>query len=90
MLSREGFLNDAFLRWFPYEPTPCQYALLQKVASFLTSDDGDILVVNGYAGMVAGGHYSFTASAPKEVAGTDTITGWLDSFGFLSGSDVAT
>lgn len=50
MLSREGFLNDAFLRWFPYEPTPCQYALLSKVASFLSSDDGDILVVNGYAG----------------------------------------
>ena len=50
MLSREEFLNDAFLRWFPYEPTPCQYALMQKVASFLTSDDGDILVVNGYAG----------------------------------------
>ena len=50
MLSREGFLRDAFLRWFPYEPTPCQYALLEKVASFLTSDDGDILVVNGYAG----------------------------------------
>lgn len=50
MLSREGFLNDAFLRWFPYEPTPCQYALMQKVAAFLTSDDGDILVVNGYAG----------------------------------------
>lgn len=50
MHSREGFLNDAFLRWFPYEPTPCQYALLSKVASFLTSDDGDILVVNGYAG----------------------------------------
>ncbi|MBR4734793.1 MAG: AAA family ATPase [Bacteroidales bacterium] len=50
MLSREGFLSDAFLRWFPYEPTPCQYALLGKVASFLTSDDGDILVVNGYAG----------------------------------------
>ena len=50
MLSREGFLTDAFLRWFPYEPTPCQYALLQKVASFLSSDEGDILVVNGYAG----------------------------------------
>ena len=50
MFSREGFLNDAFLRWFPYEPTPCQYSLLSKVASFLTSDDGDILVVNGYAG----------------------------------------
>ncbi len=50
MLSREGFLYDKFLRWFPYEPTPCQYNLLRKVASFLTSDDGDILVVNGYAG----------------------------------------
>ena len=50
MLSREGFLNEEFLRWFPYEPTPCQYALLSKVASFLSSDDGDILVVNGYAG----------------------------------------
>ena len=50
MLSREGFLNEKFLRWFPYEPTPCQYALLSKVASFITSDDGDILVVNGYAG----------------------------------------
>lgn len=50
MQSREGFLQDAFLRWFPYEPTPCQYALLRKVASFLTSDEGDILVVNGYAG----------------------------------------
>ena len=35
MLSREGFLNDAFLRWFPYEPTPCQYALLQKVAKYV-------------------------------------------------------
>ena len=50
MLSREGFLYDSFLRRFPYEPTPCQYSLLHKVASFLTGDDGDILVVNGYAG----------------------------------------
>ena len=50
MLSREGFLYDSFLRRFPYEPTPCQYGLLHKVASFLTGDDGDILVVNGYAG----------------------------------------
>lgn len=50
MLSREGFLYDCFLRRFPYEPTPCQYSLLHQVASFLTGDDGDILVVNGYAG----------------------------------------
>ena len=50
MGSRQGFLKDAFLRRFPYEPTPCQYSLLDKVADFLTSDEGDILVVNGYAG----------------------------------------
>ena len=50
MPSRDAFLYDAFLRRFPYEPTPCQYTLLRKTAAFLTSDDGDILVVNGYAG----------------------------------------
>jgi len=41
---------DAFMRGFPYDPTPCQERLLRSVASFLSSDDGDILVVNGYAG----------------------------------------
>ena len=50
MTSRAGFLYDCFLRRFPYEPTPCQDTLLQAVAAFLTADDGDILVVNGYAG----------------------------------------
>lgn len=43
-------MTEYFLRRFPYEPTPCQYKLLHKVADFLTGDDGDILVVNGYAG----------------------------------------
>lgn len=43
-------MTEYFLRHFPYEPTPCQYKLLHKVADFLTGDDGDILVVNGYAG----------------------------------------
>lgn len=40
------FFRDAF----PYEPTPCQERLLRAVSVFLSSDDGDILVVNGYAG----------------------------------------
>ena len=50
MTSRASFLYDCFLRRFPYGPTPCQEALLTSVADFLTSDEGDILVVNGYAG----------------------------------------
>ncbi len=49
-MDRSGFFYSSFLRFFPYEPTSCQTAMLQTVADFLTSDDGDILVVNGYAG----------------------------------------
>ena len=49
-MDRAGYLLDAFLRSFPYGPTPCQEALLEKISSFVTSDEGDILVVNGYAG----------------------------------------
>ena len=50
MPARDAFLYNAFLRRFPYEPTPCQDTLLRQTAEFLSSDDGDILVVNGYAG----------------------------------------
>ena len=39
-----------FRKAFPYSPTPCQERLLRVVSAFLSSDDGDILVVNGYAG----------------------------------------
>ena len=49
-MDRAGFLYHEFLRRLPYEPTPCQDALMRDIATFLTSDDGDILVVNGYAG----------------------------------------
>lgn len=49
-MPHSSFFLDAFLRGFPYEPTPCQDRLLASVARFLSSDDGDILVVNGYAG----------------------------------------
>lgn len=49
-MDRSDFLYKEFFRRFAYEPTPCQDALMHKIASFLTGDDGDILVVNGYAG----------------------------------------
>ena len=49
-MDRAGFLYDQFLRRFPYEPTPCQDNLLRDLGEFLTGDDADILVVNGYAG----------------------------------------
>ncbi|MBQ4389938.1 MAG: AAA family ATPase [Bacteroidales bacterium] len=43
-------MYQTFTEHFPYESTPCQERLLRETASFLSSDDGDILVVNGYAG----------------------------------------
>ena len=49
-MDRAGFLYHEFLRRLPYEPTPCQENLMRDIGAFLTSDDGDILVVNGYAG----------------------------------------
>ena len=49
-MDRAGFLYHEFLRRLPYGPTPCQDALMRDIGAFLTSDDGDILVVNGYAG----------------------------------------
>ena len=50
MGTRAGFLLDAFLGRFTYSPTPCQHSLLDRISRFLTEDEGDILVVNGYAG----------------------------------------
>ena len=41
---------DEFLKAFSFEPTPCQDHLFRKASDFLSSDEGDILVVNGYAG----------------------------------------
>lgn len=49
-MDRAGFLYHEFLRRLPYEPTSCQDALMRDIAGFLTGDDADILVVNGYAG----------------------------------------
>ena len=49
-MGRADFLYSGFLSKLKYDPTPCQDALLHKVAEFVSSDEDDILVVNGYAG----------------------------------------
>ena len=50
MMDRGEFLYRDFLSHLDYEPTPCQDRLLRDIGSFVTGDDADILVVNGYAG----------------------------------------
>ena len=49
-MGRADFLYSGFISKLAYPPTTCQDALLRKVADFVSSDDDDILVVNGYAG----------------------------------------
>lgn len=49
-MGHSDFLYNSFLKRLHFEPTPCQDSLLRKMADFICSDDGDILVVNGYAG----------------------------------------
>ncbi len=49
-MGRADFLYSGFVNSLKHEPTSCQDALLRKVADFVSSDDDDILVVNGYAG----------------------------------------
>ena len=50
MMEHSDFLFSRFLSKLSFEPTSCQNSLLRKVADFVSSDDNDILVVNGYAG----------------------------------------
>ena len=49
-MDRGEFLYGRFRDNLGYESTSCQDSLFRDVASFLTEDEGDILVVNGYAG----------------------------------------
>ena len=49
-MGRADFLYSGFVSRLKYEATPCQNALLRKIADFVSGDDSDILVVNGYAG----------------------------------------
>ena len=50
MMGRSDYLYNSFLSHLKHDPTSCQDSLLRKVADFVSSDDNDILVVNGYAG----------------------------------------
>ena len=49
-MGRSDFLYRGFVSRLPFEPTSCQDSLLRSTADFLSDDEGDILVVNGYAG----------------------------------------
>ena len=49
-MGQTDFLYNAFISHLRYEPTSCQENLLRKVSDFISGDDEDIMVVNGYAG----------------------------------------
>ncbi len=49
-MGRADFLYSGFISRLPFEPTACQDRLLRKVADFVSSDDEDIFIINGYAG----------------------------------------
>lgn len=50
MMDRAAILYEQILKRFKAEPTPCQDSFFKEAASFLTGDDADIMVLNGYAG----------------------------------------
>ena len=49
-MGRSDFLYAKFLEYMPLAPTSGQDGFFREVADFLTGDDSDILVLNGYAG----------------------------------------
>ena len=49
-MGRADFLYKGFKSRLPFDPTPCQDNLLKELSDFISSDDSDIFVVNGYAG----------------------------------------
>ncbi|MBQ0149905.1 MAG: AAA family ATPase [Bacteroidales bacterium] len=49
-MGRAEFLYKDFISRLGVTPTSCQDRMLHDVAGFITGDDADIMVVNGYAG----------------------------------------
>ena len=49
-MDRGDFFYRRFKDFFPYDGTDDQDRLFREIAGFVTCDDADILVVNGYAG----------------------------------------
>ena len=72
MMDRAGFLEERFLKRFKAEPTACQARLFREAAEFVTCDDADILVVNGYAGTGKTTAVSAVIAALKDV-GTPSV-----------------
>ena len=71
-MDRAAFLHRQFLKRFKGEPTPCQDRRFGAVADFVTCDDADILVVNGYAGTGKTTAVSAVIAALKDV-GTPSV-----------------
>ena len=66
-MGKADFLYSGFLSKLKYDPTSCQDSLLRKVADFISSDEDDILVVNGYAGTGKTTAISAVISALKDL-----------------------
>lgn len=49
-MGHADFLYKGFKSRLPFDPTPCQDNLLKELSDFISSDDSDLFVVNGYAG----------------------------------------
>lgn len=65
-MDRREILYKDFLKHFDATPTPCQDRFFRDVASFVTGDEADILVVNGYAGT---GKTTAVSSVVESLAG---------------------
>ena len=65
-MGRADFLYTGFLSRFKFDPTSCQDDLFHKIADFVSGDDSDILVVNGYAGTGKTSAVSAVISVLKE------------------------
>ena len=65
-MGRADFLYTGFVSRCKFDPTPCQENLFHKIADFVSSDDSDILVVNGYAGTGKTSAVSAVISVLKE------------------------
>jgi exodeoxyribonuclease-5 len=66
-MDRSAHLRELFLNHLQYEATDDQLRLFSTIGEFLTGDDGDILVVNGYAGTGKTTAVSAVLAAMKEL-----------------------
>ena len=65
-MALESFLQDKIEKSFKFEPTDSQRELFKTLASFVTFEDSDILVINGYAGTGKTSAISAFVSSIKE------------------------